>query len=91
MPNGGAGKQAKPQADPPTQAELKWRKEAEPDTSEVELRWVVSDYRNVNGLNLPHRLTRAIGGQLTEEIEIQKVKINPALKPDKFEKKEKQK
>jgi hypothetical protein len=70
---------------------LEKRKEAEPDTSEVELRWVVSDYRNVNGLNLPHRLSRAIDGQLVEEIEIQKVKVNPSLKSDRFEKREKQK
>jgi hypothetical protein len=60
-------------------------------TSKVEIRWTASDYRNVNGLTLPHRLTRHTGGQLTEEIEIQKVKVNPSLKPDKFEKKEKRK
>ncbi len=60
-------------------------------TSKVETRWTASDYRNVNGLTLPHRLTRHTGDQLTEEIEIQKVKVNPSLKPDKFEKKEKRK
>jgi hypothetical protein len=60
-------------------------------TSKVEIRWTASDYRNVNGLTLPHRLTRHTGGQLTEEIEIQKVKINPSFKPDRFEKKEKRK
>ncbi|MGH9833460.1 MAG: hypothetical protein ACRD9Y_10615 [Blastocatellia bacterium] len=60
-------------------------------TSKVEVRWTASDYRNVNGLTLPHRLTRHTGGQLIEEIEIQKVKVNPSLKPDKFEKKEKRK
>ena len=63
--------------------------QAKPETSEVEVRWIASDYRNVNGLNLPHRLTRSTGGQLTAEIELQKVRVNPALKPDKFEKKEK--
>jgi hypothetical protein len=60
-------------------------------TSKVEIRWTASDYRNVNGRTLPHRLTRHTGGQLTEEIEIQKVKVNPSLKPDKFEKKGKMK
>ena len=55
----------------------------------MEVRWIASDYRNVNGLTLPHRLTRSTGGQITEEIELQKVKVNPAFKPDKFEKKEK--
>lgn len=59
-----------------------------PDTADrMEIRWVVSDYRNVNGLTLPHHLTKSAGGAMTGEIEITKVKINPSLKPDKFEKK----
>lgn len=53
----------------------------------VEIRWVVSDYRNDNGITLPHHLTKSTGGVLTGEIEIIKVKVNPSLKPDKFEKK----
>lgn len=58
-----------------------------PDTADkLEVRWVVSDYRNVNGLTLPHHLTKSAGGVMTGEIEINKVKINPSLKPDKFEK-----
>jgi hypothetical protein len=75
--------QVKGQTHPPTQPE--------PEETEVEARWTASDYRNVNGLTLPYRLTRFIGGQVAEEIEIQKVKVNPALKPDMFVKKEKQK
>jgi hypothetical protein len=81
MSNQSAARQAEPQGDPAAQTK--------PDVSEVEIRWMASDYRDVNGLTLPHRLTRYTGGQLAEEIEIQKVKVNPALKPDKFEKKEK--
>lgn len=60
---------------------------AKANASEVEVRWVVSDYRNVSGLSLPHRLTKSIGDQVTGEITINKVKINPSLKPDKFERK----
>lgn len=81
LPNRSADKQTQRPADAPAQAE--------PEVSKVEVRWIASDYRNVNGLTLPHRLTRSTGGQITEEIELQKVKVNPALKPDKFEKKEK--
>jgi hypothetical protein len=66
-------------------------KQADADEIEVEARWTALDYRNINGLTLPRRLTRYTGGQIVEEIEIQKVKVNPALKPDKFMKKEKQK
>ncbi len=59
-----------------------------PNTADkMEIRWVVSDYRNVNGLTLPHHLTKSTGGVMTGEIEINKVKVNPSLKPEKFEKK----
>jgi hypothetical protein len=81
LPNRSADKQTRRPADAPTQAE--------PEAPKVEVRWIASDYRNVNGLTLPHRLTRSTGGQITEEIELQKVKVNPAFKPDKFDKKEK--
>ena len=83
MPGQSAGSQARSQTDPPIQAN--------PEETEVEARWMASDYRNINGLTLPHRLTRFTGGQIAEEIEIQKVKVNPVFKPDKFAKKEKQK
>ncbi len=81
LPNRSADKQTRRPADAPT--------EAEPEAPKVEVRWIASDYRNVNGLILPHRLTRSTGGQITEEIELQKIKVNPTFKPDKFEKKEK--
>ena len=63
------------------------KQEAQASVSEAEMRWVVSDYRNVNGINLPHRLTKSINGQAMGEVEIHKVKVNPSLKPSKFEKK----
>ncbi|MGH9766620.1 MAG: hypothetical protein ACREAB_04230 [Blastocatellia bacterium] len=53
--------------------------------SEAEVRWVVSDFRNVNGLTLPHQLVIFLDGRPIEELTIKKVKINPSLKPDKFE------
>jgi len=59
--------------------------EASVNASEAEVRWVVSDYRNVNGLNLPHQLVIFLDGQPIEEVTIKKVKINPSLKPNKFE------
>jgi hypothetical protein len=82
-PNRSVVKQNPRPADAPAQAE--------PESTEVEVRWMASEHRKVNGLTLPHRLTRSVGGQLVEEIELQKVKVNPTLKPDRFEKKEKQK
>jgi hypothetical protein len=80
---------------PPTPEELeRMRAERERmmrEAPEVEVRWIVSEYRNVNGLNLPHLLVKSRGGQITEQVEIKKVKINPSLKPEKFVKKEEKK
>jgi hypothetical protein len=77
------GRRADSQTDPLVQTE--------PEETEVEARWIASDYRKINGLTLPHRIARYTGGQLAEEIEIHKIKVNPALNPDKFVKKERKK
>jgi hypothetical protein len=57
---------------------------------EVDFSWALSDYKSVGGLNLPHRLTKSMGGTPNEEWEISKFKINPKLSADKFVKKEKE-
>ncbi len=54
---------------------------------DVEFQINFSDYREVDGLHFPHRLTRSVEGQVNEEWEIKKFKLNPAIKPEKFEKK----
>jgi hypothetical protein len=54
---------------------------------DVEFQIRFSDHREVDGISLPHHLTRAIDGEVNEEWEISKFKINPSLKPEKFEKK----
>jgi hypothetical protein len=46
-----------------------------------------SDHKKVNGVMLPHRLTRSVDGKTTEEIEIKSYKANPTLDPQMFEKK----
>ncbi|MFN0084509.1 MAG: hypothetical protein ACKVX9_03900 [Blastocatellia bacterium] len=58
---------------------------------EVDYTWAFSDYKNVGGFNLPHRMTKSEGGTPNEEWEISKFKINPKLTADKFIKKEKDK
>lgn len=62
-------------------------KATEADMREVEIRWLISDYRNVNGINLPHQITKSVGGQPFDRVEIKNIKVNPALKADKFLKK----
>jgi len=54
---------------------------------EVEMQVRFSDYRNIGGLLLPHRISKATNGKLNEEWEMTKFKLNPTLKPEKFEKK----
>jgi hypothetical protein len=55
--------------------------------TDVEFRIYLSDYREVDGVSFPHKLTRAIEDEVNEEMEIKNVKINPQLKPEKFAKK----
>ena len=45
-----------------------------------------ADYRMVDGVRFPHHITKAIDGQVSEEIEVVKYKINPPLKPESFKK-----
>lgn len=47
-----------------------------------------NEYRDVSGVSLPHRLTKSIDNEVNEEWEISKFKLNPQLKPEKFEKKQ---
>ena len=54
---------------------------------DVEFRIYFSDYREVNGVSFPHKITRSIADEVNEELEIKSVKINPQLKPEKFVKK----
>ncbi len=53
----------------------------------VEFQIYFNDYREVSGVSLPHRLTRSIENEVSEETEITKYKINPSIKTDRFEKK----
>ncbi len=59
----------------------------EPEMVEAEIQERFSDYRKVDGLMLPHHISRATDGKTDEEWEIKQFKINPDLKPEKFVKK----
>jgi len=54
---------------------------------EVDIFIRFAEHKNVNGLNLPHLITRSTGSNINEELAINKYKINPKLNPDKFVKK----
>jgi len=67
---------------------IRGAQEASANAAESEVRWAVSDYRKVDGLNLPRQLVIFLDGRPIEEVIIKKVKINPSLKPNKFERQE---
>jgi hypothetical protein len=68
---------------------MKEMAEAFEKSPDVDYRWAFSDYKNVGGFNLPHRMTKSEAGTPNEEWEISKYKLNPKIGADKFEKKEK--
>jgi hypothetical protein len=55
----------------------------EPELVDVQL--YISDYKAVGKVFLPHRVVKTSDGQTVEEWEIKKYKLNPDLKPKKFE------
>ncbi|MBL8170140.1 MAG: hypothetical protein JNJ50_18420 [Acidobacteria bacterium] len=53
---------------------------------EIAVQFVLADYRNVNGVWLPFHIIKAINGAPVDEWKIEKYKLNPDLKPKRFEK-----
>jgi len=50
----------------------------------VEHRLYLSDYREVDGVKIPHMLVRSVDGTTTEELTLEKVKLNAKIDPKKF-------
>ena len=50
----------------------------------IEHRLFFSDYRDVDGVLLPHRIARGTATTTTEEWQITSYKVNPSLKADRF-------
>ena len=46
----------------------------------------LSEYKAVNGIKLPHLITRGVNGQTNEEWELKNYRINPNLKQNTFTK-----
>jgi hypothetical protein len=58
--------------------------EAPPVEATFELR--LGNYQTVEGIQLPHEITRAINGQTNEEWTIKSYKVNPSFKSNTFTK-----
>lgn len=59
---------------------------AAPPPQESDVHLYLSDYRDVDGIMLPHRMTRSVDGRASEEWDVKKYKINPPLKAEQFKK-----
>ncbi len=58
------------------------RKAEASEMAEINVRF--SDYRSVNGLQLPHRWTQSANGEPGETVNIESYEINPANIAEKF-------
>ena len=85
MKAGGNAKQMTPEEMEKFKAQAAGQaKEAESKLRVVEYRLYYGDYRDVNGVKVPFRLQRSIDGKPTEEVTLEKVKINSKVDPGTF-------
>lgn len=69
--------------------ELKKNPEAglgKPEIKEVDVQIFLSEYQEVNGVMLPHKISRSVDGKPAEEWTIKKYKVNPPLRAEQFKK-----
>jgi hypothetical protein len=57
---------------------------AMPPAETVDINMFFDDYRSVDGLLLPHHMSRSVGGEVTEEWTFKTVRLNPTFKADTF-------
>jgi hypothetical protein len=60
-------------------------KEADATRRIVEYRVYYGDYQDVSGIKLPFKIQRSIDGKASEELTLEKIKVNPRIDPKKFE------
>jgi len=55
-----------------------------PTAEQVDINMFLDDYKPVDGVLLPHHITRSIGGEPNEEWTFKAIKVNPTFKADTF-------
>ncbi|MBA3270158.1 MAG: hypothetical protein H0T71_06560 [Acidobacteria bacterium] len=85
--SGAAGAAAAGEGQRPNVEEMRRRMAAMPPPAPSTINLYLGDYKKVDGVMLPHRLTQAVDGKTVEEWTIEKVQVNPSVKADLFEKK----
>jgi hypothetical protein len=68
------------------EVEKKLAAEAATKPEEVDFFIRLTNYKKVNGLLLPHKLTFLTESEVSEEFEVSKYQLNPQFKSDKFQK-----
>ena len=71
----------------PSPEEMRRRMEQMPPPAPSTVNLFLADYKKVDGVMLPHRLTQSVDGKPVEEWTLEKVKVNPSIKADFFAKK----
>jgi hypothetical protein len=69
----------------PTPEEIEKMRSEPPQMATFEVRY--SEYKKVDGVQFPHLISTGANGNVTEEWTIDKIKVNPPLKPESFVKK----
>ena len=55
---------------------------AAPAPDVVDISLFLDDYKTVDGVLLPHRFTRSVGGETTEDVTCKSMKVNPSFKTE---------
>jgi hypothetical protein len=71
----------------PRPEEIRQRMEAMPPPVPSNVTLYLADFKEVDGVLLPHRLTQAVDGKTLDEWTVEKIKVNPSVKADLFDKK----
>lgn len=71
----------------PNPQEMRRRMEAMPPSAPSQVTLYLADYKPVDGVMLPHRLTQSVDGAPVEEWTLETIKVNPQIKSDFFDKK----
>ncbi|MFN2445454.1 MAG: hypothetical protein ABR606_07715 [Vicinamibacterales bacterium] len=74
---------------PPNPEEMRRQMEAQGPPPPSAITVYLAEYRSVDGVLLPHKISQSVDGQPFEEWTLEKVKLNAAVKPELFEKKSK--
>jgi hypothetical protein len=71
----------------PNAEEIRRRIDNMPPPTPSDVTLYLGDFKKVDGIMFPHRLTQAVDGKTVEEWTIERIRVNPNIKADLFEKK----